>query len=251
MIAYTRNDSEIWLLELTGDGTSERISPEGHEAWGPLWSPTGRLSYYNFTAQEYIVLDLVNEGITAWANQSGQSATWVPGGSAMVAPDGFDVETDILRGPSGENSNQEVDPSELEPVVVVNSQLMVYPLGGTAVSNLSNEEMAEDFSPAFSPDGTLLAFTRRYLDEDRWTPGRQIWLMVSPGGASAPLRVDQLTNIPEYLYTGLDWHPDGRMLAAVRFNVTLLTEPAEIWTVNLSGEAVRLVIGGFQPTWIP
>ncbi|MEJ2756893.1 MAG: hypothetical protein P8046_00295, partial [Anaerolineales bacterium] len=28
-IAYTRNDSEIWLLDLNGDGTSERISPEG------------------------------------------------------------------------------------------------------------------------------------------------------------------------------------------------------------------------------
>lgn len=251
LLAYTRNDSQIWLLDLAGDGPPEQISPERHEAWQPLWSSTGRLSYYNFTAQQYIVLDMGTGRTTTWPNESGEPAVWALGGSALIAPEAFTVETDILRGPSGEESNQEVDDAELEPVRVVNSQLMVYQVGGAGVINLSSENMVEDLSPAFSPDGSLLAFTRRYLDENRWTPGRQIWVMVLPGTGTAPTRLDPLTNSPDFLYTGLAWHPSGTMIAAVRFNVTLLTEPSEIWLVDLSGEATRLVIGGFSPAWIP
>ncbi len=41
------------------------------------------------------------------------------------------------------------------------------------------------------------------------------------------------------------------MLAAVRFNVTVITEPPEIWLVGLDGSAIRLIIGGYQPAWIP
>lgn len=250
-LAYTRNDSQVWLMDLTGDGTSERVSPEGEESYQPLWSSTGRLSYFNFTAQEYVVVDLETGKQTSWENNSGEPGAWAPGGSALIAPQGFTVETNTLRGPSGEDENQPVDASQLEPVRVVNSQLMVYPTGGTGVTNLSNEEMAEDLGPAFSPDGSMLAFTRRYLDEDRWEPGRQIWLMRLPGAGTAPTQIEQLTDSPDYLYTGLAWHPDESILAAVRFNVTVLTEPSEIWLVKRTGEAIELVVGGYSPLWIP
>ena len=63
-------------------------------------------------------------------------------------------ETDILRGPSGEADNEEVDESELEPVRVLSSRLMVYQIGGEQVSTLTEDQMAEDFWPAFSPDGS-------------------------------------------------------------------------------------------------
>ena len=86
----------------------------------------------------------------------------------------------------------------------------------------------------------LLAFTRRYLDEDRWTPGRQVWLMSLTGGGTSPCRSNRLTEAGEHLYTGLTWHPDGSQLAAVRFNVTLKTDPPEIWLVGLDGKAIRL-----------
>lgn len=250
-LAYTRNDSQVWMIDLTGDGTSERVSPEGEESYQPMWSSTGRLSYYNFSAQEYVVVDMETGKQTAWENNNGEPAAWAPGGSALIAPQGFTIETDTLRGPSGEEENQEVDESQLEPVRVVNSQLMVYQVGGTAVSNLSKEELAEDLSPAFSPNGSLLAFTRRFLDKERWTPGRQIWLMRIPGVGTAPTQIEQLTDSPDYLYTGLTWHPEEAILAAVRFNVTLLTEPSEIWLVERTGEAIELVVGGYAPLWIP
>ena len=250
-IVYTRNDSQVWLYDLESGAETEQVSPEGHEAWQPLWSPNGRLSYYNFTAKSYVVVDVESGEETSWTNQSGEAAVWAPGGSALIAPDAFTTETDILRGPSGEEDNQNVDESELEPVRVVSSRLMIYQLGSGQVRTITDTPLVEDFSPAFSPNGVTLAFTRRFLDDERWTPGRQIWLMTMPAAGSNPSQIKPLTTSPDYLYTALAWHPDGTKLAAVRFNVTLLTEPPEIWLLDLGGGAVRLVIGGFSPQWIP
>jgi Tol biopolymer transport system component len=114
------------------------------------------------------------------------------------------------------------------------------------VTRLTTDEQAEDAGPSFSPDGIWLAFTRRYLDPIRWTPGRQVWLLSTDG-----TNIQQLTNDPSYKYTALTWHPDGTRIAVVRFNTTLLTDPPELWLIGLDGDAVQLVIGGYAPQWIP
>ena len=238
--------------ELLADPTRpQQVSEEGHQAWQPLWSPNGRLTYYDSTDQAYLVLNLQTEEQISLPNESGENAAWAPGGTALIAPDAFLSETDILRGPSGEAANEEVDESELEPVRVLSSRLMVYQVAGQRVTTLTEDPLAEDFSPAFSPDGSTLAFTRRYLDDDRWTPGRQIWLMAFPGAGTAPTQVEPLTESPTHLYLGIAWHPDGTKLAATRFDVTLLTDPPEIWLFERNGRGLRLVIGGFSPQWIP
>ncbi|MEJ2485125.1 MAG: Ig-like domain-containing protein [Anaerolineales bacterium] len=250
-LAYLRNDSQIWLLDLQTSNQPQQISRENHQAWQPLWSSTGRLSYYDSTDQAYIIYNPETGDRISLPNQSGENGTWAPGGTALVAPEAFTSETDILRGPTGEEANQPVDTSELEPVRVLSSRLMVYQVGGKNITTLTEDPLAEDFSPAFSPDGLTLAFTRRYLDEDRWTPGRQIWLMAFPGISSTATQLLPLTDSPSYMYTGIVWHPDGKKLAATRFDVTLLTEPPEIWLFELNGNAIRLVIGGFNPQWVP
>lgn len=245
-LAYLRNEAEIWVLPLAG-GDASQVSAAWQTANFPLWAAEGILSYYDFRAQEFIVHDLdTGREIESWQNMAGELGDWLPGGGSFAAPEFFEVETDLLRGPTGEESNQEVDESELQPVWVTSSQLQRYTLGEWQPASLTDEELAEDYAPAFSPDGTRLVFTRRYLDEERWTPGRQVWLMAASGGQRR-----QLTDAPDYEYSALRWHPDGERLAAVRFNVTLLTEPPEIWLLELSGGAVRLVIDGYAPQWVP
>jgi dipeptidyl aminopeptidase/acylaminoacyl peptidase len=226
------------------------VSTTAQNANFPAWSDDGLLSYYDVEAQEYVVYQLETGEIESWPNQSGEPGTWSPGGNEFVAPEFFEVETDILRGPSGEVELQEVDESELEPVWVASSHLQMYRLDSGSIEDLTEDNLAEDYSPAFSPDGTLLIYTRRYLDEDRWTPGRQVWLMPAAASSSTSQR-RQLTEAADFEYSALNWHPDGEWIAAVRFNVTLLTEPAEIWLLELDGEATRLVIGGYAPQWVP
>jgi Tol biopolymer transport system component len=250
LLAYQRNDSEIWLMEIENPADAVQVSPEGEDCRLPLWSPTGELSYYNATRQAYIVLNIESEEEISIENATGEEGAWSPRGTAFVAPDAFIIETDILRGPSGEAENQEIPEEELEPVRVLSAHLLVYQTGGSQVQDLSQDELVEDFSPSFSPDGRTLAFTRRYLTEEPIALGRQVWLRtIQGGGASA--QALPLTDHPDYKYTLLVWHPDGRQLAAVRFNQAVLTDPPEIWLLDLNGNAIRLIIGGYAPQWTP
>jgi hypothetical protein len=61
-----------------------------------------------------------------------------------------------------------------------------------------------------------------------------------------------LTSAGLFHHTALAWRPDGTEIAYVRSNQADLNEPPEIWVIPVDGEAaVRLVIGGFAPLWIP
>ena len=245
MIAYLKNDSEIWLYRLD-EMEEERVSRSGHKTRLPMWSPEGRLSYYDATDQGYIVLDVDNGKRTILKNQTGETGTWSPDGNVFAAPEVSITELDTLRGPSGEADSQEVDEEELEPVRALTSRLLAYDPDTGRYTNLTGEDLVEDISPVFSPNGRWLVFARRYLEEADWTSGRQAWLLeVGSSGAQA------LTHAVEYKYTAFAWHPTLDQFASVRFNAAVITDPPEIWLIELSGTATRLVIGGYAPQWIP
>jgi Tol biopolymer transport system component len=249
-LAYLRNDSEIWLLDLQSGSDPVQVSPNRHDCRSILWAPDGRLSYYNATAGAYIIRNMDTGKQTVIDNLSGEAGAWAPGGTAFVVPEVFTIETDILRGPSGEADLEEVEEEELEPVRVLSTHLLVYQTNGSRMEDLSADLLVEDFSPAFSPDGRLLAFTRRYLVEEPITLGRQIWVL-SFSGSGTGVQSLPLTDQPDYKYTAITWHPEGRQFVSVRSNQVLLTEPPELWLLDLDGNMTRLLIGGYEPQWIP
>lgn len=107
--------------------------------------------------------------------------------------------------------------------------------------------MVEDASPSFSPDGRWLAFTRKFLDPERWSPGRQVWLM-----NSERTEVKPLSDEPGATFSSLAWSPDSEHLAFMRKYLSDLSQPSEIWRVDvITGEASIVVEGAFLPGWLP
>jgi Tol biopolymer transport system component len=221
-------EPSVELLSLA-DGGIRRVSPAGNPADYPIWSAQGWLSYFDGTRQMIVVDDLAG-GQTAVPNDSGAEWAWLPDGSGLILPE-------ILV--EGESADGESSPRIFSRLVRIDRQT-------NRRTNLSGEEPLEDASPAVSPDGSRLAFSRNFFDE-RWTPGNQLWLMDLTDGSARPLSA-----APDYSHSSIRWSPDGAQLAYMMFHETVPEDPPEIWCMNADGsDPQRLVVGGFLPEWIP
>ncbi len=108
---------------------------------------------------------------------------------------------------------------------------------------LSGDGIVDDSSPAWSPDGTWIAFTRM---KPRTEMGRQIWLMRADGSEAHPL-----TQNPEIHHGPPTWSPNGRFLLFQRFPLTTPQAQPSIWQLDTqTGELQQLTEVGFQPTWL-
>jgi hypothetical protein len=231
---------QVWLLKLPGGDSAgstspqeERASGPDHPAHSPAWSSRGQLAYYDVLERAYLLLDVEDGTTSVFANETGEPGSWSPEGDFFVTPE-------ILAIPATTGSQEAGD-------TISASHLIRFDSGMAEIRDLSHGPVVEDTSPSFSPDGSYLAFARRYLDAGRWTPGRQAWLMRPDGSEAVPL-----TNAPSYSHSGFAWSPDSRRIAYLRFNQETLTDPIELWMVSYDGRnPVQLVIGGYAPQWIP
>ena len=223
LIAYENLTSgEIYLLESDGD---RRLVGPGRF---PSWSPDGLLLGYDPFEEAYFVYDPDTEEKLLYPNITGEPAAWSPSGEYFVAPEIVALGAESFA-------------SHLAVYVVVAGDEAGDPIDVTL------DRLADDYAPAISPDAQLVAFARRSLSPESWTPGRQLWVMAPDGADARPLTAAGL-----YHHTALAWRPDGTQIAFVRSNQADLNEPPEIWIIPVDGgPAVRLVIGGFAPLWIP
>ncbi|MBT3239961.1 MAG: hypothetical protein HON98_04315 [Chloroflexi bacterium] len=249
-LAYEQEDengiSSIWVMTFGKD--PDQVSLNGKIADTPQWSPDGRLVYYDRTDQKYVFVDETYNKLYEMDNITGEAGTWSLTGQKFVVHEHFPFTSDTLRGPSGELSNQIVSDEDLELVEIFSSHLLSLNTFTEEIDNLSGEETyIEDTEPAFSPDRWWLAFARTDLGLEDIVIGRPMWIMRSDGTQQR-----YLTGDPNYRHSAFAWHPNVEQIALVRFNTILLTEPPEIWVVEVSdGTALRLVIGGFDPLWMP
>jgi Tol biopolymer transport system component len=121
---------------------------------------------------------------------------------------------------------------------VWNGDIYVVNSDGTGRTRLTRA-LAEEFSPAWSPDGTQIAFSR--FVGTRF----QVFVMNADGTDAK-----QLT-FGDSAATGAAWSPDGRRIAFTRCAVS-----CDIYVMNADGGAVRRLTRGAapgdeSPTWSP
>jgi hypothetical protein len=190
----------------------------------PLWGSSGWLAYYNQTEKGYVFWQPVTELKMFLPNDTGGDGSWSSDGRYFIS-------TEI------QFTSQTLAPRHLQ----------LFDTIGENKQDLTQGNFLEDLNPSFSPYGLKLAFSRKSLDPENWTPGRQLWVMDIETGQHS-----QLTDSDEYHHSSFSWHPDGEKLAFVRFNQAALSDPPEIWMINSDGTgSIRLIINGYAPGWIP
>jgi dipeptidyl aminopeptidase/acylaminoacyl peptidase len=215
-----------WLE--TDTGVVHDVSPEGNN---PVWSPQGWLSYYD-PARLFTVVDDLAGGRTFIPNDAGTDWEWLPDGSALILPE------ILVEGEAAEDSEGST------PRII--SRLVQVEVDTNQRTNLSGSDPLEDYSPAVSPGGKQLAFSRNFFD-DRWTPGRQLWIM-----DMADRAVRRISLAPDYSHSAIRWSPDGSLLVYMMFHETVPSDPPEIWCIGAGGaDPRRLAVGGFLPQWLP
>lgn len=102
-------------------------------------------------------------------------------------------------------------------------------------------------SPAFSPDGTTIAFSRTTFD----AAGRRNTISVVPvaGGPVTDLRT--VAELPGIAYFGMAWTPDGRRIVHSFQSASRDDLANGIWVMDADGGEARLLVGRFQDTHGP
>lgn len=216
---------------------------QGHDVWGPSWSPSGLLTYYDEILKAVAIMDVSDiddpQVLRFIPNGLGLMGTWFPDGGSFVIPEIVFADSPGTNEGGEEGEGEDVFYSHLYRVELESGQTVDISPGEVV--------QVEDSAPTFHPQGHQLAFTRKYLEEEAWTPGRQIWLL-----DVTTQRASSLTINPNLNYSALYWSPEGDKLAYMRRSFGDLNVDPEIgWLDIESGEETTLIQSGFLPAWIP
>ncbi len=239
----------VWILNLE-DGSAHAVGDATHSTRVPVWGPQGWLAYYDGDLQTTVVDDL-HGGKTFVPNASGEVGVWTPDGAHLIFPeiriiDEHPAATPSLEATSSASATPDLGTHE-DAIEQFYSHLIYVTLATNESSDLSGSPLVEDANVTISPDGNRLAFGRKYLDAEHWSPGRQLWVMDRDG-----TQARQLTFAPAFNASSIRWSPDGALLLFMRFDQTNVSLPPEVWVTTAAGENPRqLAVEAYLPRWLP
>jgi TolB protein len=235
---------DVYLIRRNGKGERRLTKTSSHEDT-PKWSHDGRrIAFVRHVAlvRHIFVMnaDGTGERQLTFGSESSFAPAWSPDDMRIAFARGRDtvigsdsLSTDDRGAESGSNHG---DPAE---IYVVNAD------GGGETRLTQNN--AIDTQPAWSPDGSLIAFT-----SDRVGTGAQHIFLMKPDGTEPR----KLTNHPVTFQNELRpaWSPDGATIAFVSERDPPIGN-TELYAVGVDGLTIqRLTWNLFHddwPTWSP
>src|SRR5688572_18493395 len=226
-----KNDTDIWME--SWDGTQEiqvTSSPDGESR--PRWSPDnkylsfvssrhgakdGQLWLMNRTGGEAIKVSDVKGGVSDYQ--------WAPDGKRLVfvvsERDPRDPKDDDDKAAPGNNDKKKTPP----PIVIdryqfkqdgdgylrnARTHLYVFDLATKKAEAITTGIQYAESEPAWSPDGTRIAFISKRGDGDiDRHDNTDVWVIDAKPGAQPK----QVTTTPTGDEGPLAWSPDGRQIA--------------------------------------
>ena len=245
MIAYERieynsalgsvgsSPTRVWLLDLSSEPPSTRpLFPDTQVlGFDPQWSDDGkRIAIFDRASASIFVYDFSDDSGVAIPSQAGTSGTLSPDGQRLVYPE--------IQLREGQEARTVLRLADLQT--------------NTIVSLPGEDEMANDQSALWSPDGSQIVIGRRFLGE-RFTVGYQLYLVAPDSGET-----HQLTDDENYTNGFFSWDAIGEQLVIQRLALTNdqgqpdnLARP-EIWTLDIAtGEFTLVARNAFHPRWVP
>ncbi len=217
-----KRDSDIWMVSRDG-GKSVRLTYSTESENAPRWSPDGRyLAFLSSRAgkakgTQVWVLDRMGGEAHQLTEVKGKLSEyeWSPDSRRMV----------LVMKENDEPEPEPGKPAPAKPVVLdryhfkqdqqgylsgdKRNRLWLYDVAGAKAEALTTETTFDESNPAWSPDGSMIAFvSNRDADWDR-SRNSDVWVADSKPG-SKPRR---LTTNPGPDGGRLAWSPDSRLIA--------------------------------------
>ncbi|MSR06553.1 MAG: hypothetical protein EXR93_05750 [Gemmatimonadetes bacterium] len=247
----TREDVQIHVSDDLGHHPKKITDTPGEKAQ-PAWSPDGAKIAFSWETESQILIYTMNADgstpvqitpkLTSPNVALYDSPAWAPSGTQLAygVVDGGPIRIINIDG-SGLRQLTPANISADDPAWSPNGQkiafwgvvtaattpsadIYVINADGTGLVNLTNS-VATETDPSWSPDGTKIAY-----DADGGTSGLKIFVMDASG--ANPRMVAQ--HAAGQTFAHPRWSPDGAHL--------VFGSADGIWTVNLDGTNLRLII---------